>query len=177
MSSYEQAQQDGVSAAQLRVQIRLGEDLGKVLLGEIANDGAGMAPQWDRQDLLALQKMLRHFRLYIAEKRMQGREAMVPGGDRGVPVVCEVVEERLHERRVDIGEGQAFQRHATDVAVGLDGVRAQIALAGQIKGQEIGHLHGEVGRLHGAILRGITSPKAALVRTVISGKSSAVRCR
>ena len=101
---------------------------------------------------------------------------------------AQVIEERLHERRVDIGDGQAFQRHATDVAavaqqqredvaVGLDGVRAQIALSGQVMGQEVGHLHGEVGRLHGAILRGITSPKAALVRTVISGKSSAVRCR
>jgi uncharacterized protein (DUF2126 family) len=69
------------------------------------------------------------------------------------------------------------QQQREDVAVGLDGVRAQIALSGQVMGQEVGYLHGEVGRLHGAILRGMTSPKAALVHTVISGKSSAVRCR
>ena len=149
----EHTQQDGVPATRSRVQIRLGEDFGEVLLGEIANDWACMASQGNGQDLLALEKMVRHFRLHIAEKRMQRRETMVPGGDRGVPVVAQVIKKRLHERRVDIGDGQTFQRHAPDVAavaqkqcedvaVGLDGIGAQIALSGQVMGQEVGHLHG-----------------------------------
>ena len=43
--------------------------------------------------------------------------------------------------------------------------------------QKIRHVDGEIGRFHGSILRGMTSPKAASARAVISGKSSAVRWR
>lgn len=53
-----------------------------------------------------------------------------------------------------MGNGQSFQRNATDVAaepeqereyitVGFDGMGAQIALSGQVMGQEVGHVHGE----------------------------------
>ena len=65
---------------------------------------------------------LRRFRIRMAEKVADDIERnatlqkmhslMVPGGHRGVPAVAQVIEERLHERRVDIGDGQAFQRRS-----------------------------------------------------------------
>src|SRR5271157_3942614 len=147
-----------------------------------------MSPERNGEDLLALQQALRHLRLHIAEERVQSREAMVLGADRDMPVVAQVIQERLDQACVDVLERQSFQGDAAQVAtvpeqegkyiaVGLDGVGAQIALGSQVVRQEVGQVHGEVGRLHDSILRGMTSPKVALARTVISGSSSAVRCR
>ena len=63
--------------------------------------------------------------------------------DRSVPVLAEVIEERLHQRSVDLRERQAFQGDAAlvatesqqqreHVAVGLDRVRAQISLRSHV---------------------------------------------
>lgn len=57
----EYAEQNRVSAAHARMQIRLCEDLREVLLGEISNGRARVASQWNGQDLLALQQTVRHF--------------------------------------------------------------------------------------------------------------------
>ena len=139
----EHAQQDGISATGGRTQIGLGEDLREEFLGEVANASARMSPQRNGEDLLALQQALGHFRLHIAEERVQSREAMVLRADRGMPVVAKVIEERLHQGCIDVGERQSFQGDAAHVAteaeqerehiaVGFDGVGAQIALCSQV---------------------------------------------
>src|SRR5207248_9739130 len=69
------------------------------------------------------------------------------------------------------------EQESEHVAAGLDGIGADIPLRGQIVCQKVRHVDGEIGRFHGSTLRGMTSPKAASDRAVISGKSSAVRCR
>ena len=71
---------------------------------------------------------------------MQRREPMVARADRYAPVVFEVIEERLHQRHVDVLEAEAFRRDPAliaaepeeqreGVAVGSDRVPAQVALA------------------------------------------------
>ena len=119
---------------------------------------------------------------------MQGSEPVVAGSYRSMPVVLQVLEEPLHERDVELVEVQALEGHPPlvaaipqqqreRVAVGPDGVRAQVALRREVVGKEAGQMHGEIGRLHDGTLRGMMSPNAALTRTATSGNSSAVRCR
>ena len=120
---------------------------------------------------------------------MQGREPVVARADRHMPVLLQVVEEPLHQRDVDLLEGQPFEGHPPlvaavpeqqreRVAVGSDRVRAQVALCGEVVAQEAGQVHGEIGRLHhGALHAGMMSPNAALTRTATSGNNSAVKCR
>src|SRR5439155_26594410 len=92
----------------------------------------------------------------------------------------------LHQRNIDLFHTQFFrsdsphipaesQKQSKHIAVRLDGIRADIPLRGQIMRQEACHVNGEIGGFHSSILRGMTSPKAASTRAVISGKSSAVR--
>ena len=105
-----------------------------------------------------------------------------------MPVVFEVVEECLDQRHVDLLEAQPLESDASVVAtkpqqqrecvaVGPDGVGAQVALHGEVVCQEGRHVHGEIGRLHDGFLRGMTSANAWLTRSMTSGNSSAVRCR
>src|SRR5438874_1063175 len=67
------------------------------------------------------------------------------------------------------------EKESEHVAVCLDSVRTDIPLGGQIVRQKARDVNGEIGRFHRSTLRGMTSPKAAPARAVISGKSSAVR--
>ena len=117
---------------------------------------------------------------------MQGRESVVARADRHVPVVFQVVEERLHQRNVDVLEAEAFRRDPASVAaepqeqregvaVGPDRVRAEVPSGWEVVGQKASEVHGEVGGLHECALRGMTSPNAASERAVTSGNSSAVR--
>ena len=82
-----------------------------------------------------------------------------------MPVVFEVVEECLDQRHVDLLEAQPLesdgsvvatkpQQQRECVAVGPDGVGAQVALHGEVVCQEGRHVHGEIGRLHDGFLRG-----------------------
>jgi len=116
----------------------------------------------------------------------QGRKAMVSCTGRGVPFSFQVIQERFNHRNVDLFEAQSFrsdsldiaaesQKQSKHVAVGLDRIGAHIALFGQVMGQKGRHVNGEIGRFHGSILLGMTSPKTASTRAVISGKNSAVR--
>jgi hypothetical protein len=147
-----------------------------------------VAPQRHCHDPLALQHPLWHLRLHVAEERVQHGQPLVQGADRAVPLLRQVIEEGLHEAYVDVGQGQALDGNAATVAseaqqqrehiaVGLDRVRAQVALAGQVAREEVRHVHREVGRLHDGLqgLRGMTSLNAASDRETISGYSSAVR--
>ena len=101
-----------------------------------------------------------------------------------------MIEEGLDEGHVDVGQAEALDGNAASVtakaqeqrehiAVGLDRVRAQVALAGEVAREVVRHVQGEVGRLHDDLqgLRGMTSLKAASDREAISGYSSAVICR
>ena len=67
------------------------------------------------------------------------------------------------------------EKESEHVAVCLDSVRTDIPLSGQIVRQKARDVNGEIGRFHRSTLRGMTSPKAASARAVISGKSSTVR--
>ena len=67
------------------------------------------------------------------------------------------------------------QKKSKHVAVCLDRIGAEIPLRSQVMGQEACHVNGKIGGLHRWIPRGMTSPKAAWDRAVISGKISAVR--
>src|SRR5690606_34738666 len=97
-----------------------------------------------------------------------------------LPIRSQMIEKCLYQRRIDLIQRQSFQHEAAlvatepeqqgeDIAVGLDGVCAQVALGSQMMREEVRDVHRKVGRLHGVTLRGMTSPKAALVRRVISG--------
>src|SRR5467141_305242 len=108
-----------------------------------------MSPQRDREDFLTLMHTGRLFRLNISEECMQGHKAMI--------ITTE------------------SEQKSEQVAVCLDGVWADISLCSQIMRQKARHVDRQIGRFHGSILRGMTSPKAASDRAVISGKSSAVR--
>jgi len=98
----------------------------------------------------------------------------------------QVVQECFDEGNVDLFEMQSFrsdslhiaaesEKESEYVAVCLDSVRTDIPLGGQIVCQKARDVNGEIGRFHGSFLRGMTSPKVASARAVISGKSSAVR--
>jgi hypothetical protein len=111
---------------------------------------------------------------------------MVPRTGRGLPFFLQVIQEGFDQRNVDLFETQFFRSDSLEVAtesqkqskhvpVCLDGIRAEIPLRGQVMGQETGHVNGKIGGLHRSILLGMTSPKAAFTRVVISGKISAVR--
>ena len=67
------------------------------------------------------------------------------------------------------------QKQSKHVAIRFDRIGAEIPLRGQVVGQKIRHVNGKIGGLHCWILRGMTSPKVAFTREVISGKISAVR--
>ena len=176
----EHAQHYRIPATLGSTQIGLSENLRKVLFAEIPDTGTRLSPQRNGEDLLALQQALGHFRLYVAEECVQGRKTVILRADRNVPIIGQMIEERLHKGYVDLRERQALQRNAPHIAteseqqgehiaIRFDGVGAQIALRGEIIRQEAGHEHGEVGWFHDPSHRGMTSPKAALVRTVISG--------
>src|SRR5208282_1402989 len=100
----EHAQQDGISATGGCTQIGLCQDLGEEFLGEVSDALARMSPQRNGEDLLALQQPVRHFGLHIAEERVQSREAMVLRANRDMPVVAQVIQERLDQGRIDVGE-------------------------------------------------------------------------
>src|SRR5476651_1661146 len=123
------------------MQVRLCEKLCKIFLGEVTDAGARLAPQRNREDLLTLQQALGYFRLYVAEERVQCREAMILCADRNVPVVGQVIKECLDQAYVDLCQRQTLQcdsPHVTTVsqqqgehvAIGLDRVGAQVALCG-----------------------------------------------
>ncbi len=167
-------------------EIGLRQNLGKVFLGEIADQLARLPTQRDGEDPLAPLQLVGCFRLHVAEERMQRREPMVPRVDRCVPVVFEVIEESLHQRHIDVLEAESFQRDAAPVAtepkeqrervaIGPDGVRAQVPLRREVMRQEAGEVHGKVLRVHECALRGMTSPNAAFARAVTSGNNLAVR--
>ena len=112
-----------------------------------------MSPQRNGQDLLALQQPLRHFRLHVAEERVQGREAVVLGTDRRLPIRSQMIEKCLYQRRIDLIQRQSFQHEAAlvatepeqqgeDIAVGLDGVCAQVALDLEVLDEEVDGVQG-----------------------------------
>ncbi|MCG7880735.1 MAG: hypothetical protein AB2614_21260 [Candidatus Thiodiazotropha endolucinida] len=86
-----------------------------------------------------------------------------------------MIKKRFDERDINVFEHESFDCDAAMVAtepqqqdehipVGQDGVGAQITLRCQMIGEESGDVDGEIGGLHDAILRGMTSPNAALTR-------------
>ena len=81
---------------------------------------------------------------------MQCRETMILRADRNVPVVGQMVQERLHKGCVDLRKRQTLQGNASyvatesqqqseHIAIGFDGIGTQIALCGQILRKEACH--------------------------------------
>ena len=63
--------------------------------------------------------------------------------------------DKLHRDRFDLAVEAQRQRFASSASA-RTGIRAHIALRSQVIRQEIRHVQGKVGRLHGVVLRGMT---------------------
>jgi hypothetical protein len=124
----------------------------------------------------------------VGKEILQGRKTMVTGAKRTVPLLAEVIQERLDQGNINLLDLQPFQRDFPNVTakpqkerkhitICLDGVRAGVPLRNQVMRQESRYMNGQLGRLHASALPGITSPKAASTRLITSGKSSAVKWR
>ncbi len=82
-----------------------------------------MSPQRNGQDSPALQQVLRHFGLHVAEERMQSGEAVVLRGDRDMPNLRQIIEEHLHKASVALRQRKSFQGDAAHVATELQQLR------------------------------------------------------
>src|SRR5450759_2480360 len=121
-----------------RVDLRFGEVGDEVALEPLGRDG---------EDALDRGRMLGVAQCGIAEQGVDRREPVVAGADAVVPVRFEVLQERAHERGVEIAdvEGDGLLAGPRDgeaeeepegVAIGGDGVRAGSTLAHQPLGEE-----------------------------------------
>ncbi len=184
----EHAEQNRISAAIATAQVWLRKDRGQAFFRKILDILMRMFANGNGKYPLALKHMIGLFRLNVSEKRMQGSKTMVTGAKRTVPLLAEVIQERLDQGNINLLDLQPFQRDFPNVTakpqkerkhitICLDGVRAGVPLRNQVMRQESRYMNGQLGRLHASALPGITSPKAASTRLITSGKSSAVKWR
>src|SRR5690348_8885488 len=127
-----------------------------LLGGEVADDRPLAAPRRDRQDLADHGGVLRRLRGRVLEQRVDRGQAGVACGAAVPPLVFQVVKERAHQGRVQVGEAEPAGRLASlvagkgeqepeCVAVGGDGIRAGLLLPGQPVGEEALQDGSEVG--------------------------------
>lgn len=184
----EEAEQDRISSPPGRLKIRLRQNFRELLLGKVGDRGPSMPLLGNREDFLERKHVGGFLGLHISEEGMQSGQPMVSCLGRGVPACPQVIEECFHQSNIEMFKAEFFRWNSTHVpaesqkkreyiAIGFDGIGAEISLSTQVMCQKFGHVDGKICRLHCSVLRGMTSPKAASSRAVISGKSSAVRCK
>ncbi len=138
----EDTQQDGISSTFWGSEIRLRQNLRQFFFRKVCDGGTSVSLLGNREDFLALKHVGRFFGLNVSEECVQSGKPMVSCAGRRIPFGPQVIQECFHQRNVDLFEAEFFrrdsphvaaesQKQSEHVAVGLDGIGAEIPLRGQ----------------------------------------------